>query len=105
MIKIEKDDKEQLLKLLIPLASLEDRRERKALLIRAGLEELIPQMHLDGPPNVAIPLMINHLSSFGKVAEGHEALGLFLNTIKEDVGQQQQQFLNEIIIQYRLIIR
>ncbi len=102
MISFDPQDKSELFRLLIAVPTLEERRERKAILIRAGLEELISHMQLDGPSNIAIPLMISHFISYGKMANGRESLGLFLQTVKEDVGLEDRQFLETLLNRYGL---
>lgn len=103
MIPFEPQDKALLLKLLTALPGLEERRDRRAVFVRAGLQDLLSQVYLDGPSKVAIPLIVNHLISYGKVAGGQESLGLLLHTIKDDVGEDDRQFLERILAQYQLL--
>lgn len=103
MIPFEPQDKARLLNMLTALPGLDEHRARRAVFVRAGLQDLLSQVYLDGPSKVAIPLIVNHLINYGKVAGGQEALGLLLQTIKDDVGEDDRQFLEKILAQYQLL--
>ncbi len=103
MVTLSHDDKKQLLDILTRLPILTNEKAREAVLISASLEELRPHIELDGPSGIVIPLMINHMVSYGRLNYEHEALGRFLNTIKGYVGIGNQAFLDSIIRKYQLM--
>jgi len=103
MVNLSAGDQKQLLELLTRLPILASERGREAILISAGLEELRPQMDLSGPSAITIPLMVNLLRSYGRLTYEHEALGRFLNTIKDYVGLEEGEFLDGIITRYGLM--
>ncbi len=103
MVNLHANDRTQLLNLLTPLSILRNQRGREAVLISANLEELIPQIELEGPSAVVIPLMINFFCSYGRLTYEHESLGRFLNTIKGYVGLEEQKILDRIITKYNLM--
>lgn len=90
VVKLETKDQNQLIKVLqdIPLLSSED--GRIAMLESAGLEDIIPYIKSSDQVFVAIKNIIRELSKYGRVTYDNEALGLFLNTLKEVTGIQQQ---------------
>jgi len=103
MVNLSADDRTQLLNLLTPLPILRNQKGREAVLISANLEELIPQIELEGPSAVVMPLMINFFCSYGRLTYEHESLGRFLNTIKGYIGLEEQEFLDKIIRKYQLM--
>jgi V8-like Glu-specific endopeptidase len=103
MIQLDYNDQSQLIQLLTPLPILSSVNGRVSILEAALLEKLIPQMPLSDPSVVAIPLMLRELRVYGRVTYEHEALGRFLNTIKNYVGVTEQEFLDKLIFKYKLM--
>ncbi len=103
MIYLDADDKTRLIELLIPLPILADERAREAILFRANLEEFHAQIDCTGTAATAVPLLIRHLCTLGEISNGQTALGYFLNAVKEQVGKQQQVFLESLITKYSLL--
>ncbi len=103
MVNLSADNKKQLLDILTHLPVLTNEKGREAVFISACLEDLRPHVDLSGPSSVAIPLVINTLISYGRLNYEHEALGRFLNTIKDYVGVDVQEFLDSIITKYQLM--
>ncbi len=103
MIILKPEDQSKLIQLLTPLPLLSSANGRIAVLEAAALEALIPHMPLSDPSVVAIPLILRELRVYGRVTYEHEALGRFLNTIKNYVGVTEQEFLDKLIFKYELM--
>jgi V8-like Glu-specific endopeptidase len=69
----------------------------------ADLKQLSPMMDLSGASFVAVSEIVSYLSKYGRLTYDHEALGLFLNTLKGFVGVQQQQFLDTLLTKYDMM--
>jgi V8-like Glu-specific endopeptidase len=104
MIKLSIDDNKKLLEILMPMPILTTEKGREAVFISASLDELRPQIDLSGPSSIAIPILINRLCAYGRLNYEHEALGRFLNTIKNYTGIEDSQFFNYIISKYNLMV-
>lgn len=106
MITLSVEDRRGLLKYLESLPSLDTVRGRKQLLIASGLEKIIPQLDLEGPTRVVISDTIHILESYGKIAYGNEALGVFLNAVKQyfDVGAELNGFIDLLLAKYNLMV-
>ncbi|MEB3215893.1 MAG: trypsin-like peptidase domain-containing protein [Nostocales cyanobacterium 94392] len=103
MINLEAEDRKQLITLLKDLPELATERSRQQLLELADLKPLIPMMDISGKPFVAVSEIVSYLSNYGRLTYDHEALGLFLNTLKGFVGVQQQQFLDKLLTKYDMM--
>jgi len=103
MIDWNIEDRKQLITLLRDLPELGTERSRLQILELAGLKQLIPMMNLSGAPFVAVSEIISYLSNYGRLTHDHEALGLFLNTLKGFVGVQQQEFLDGLLTRYDMM--
>ena len=64
---------------------------------------IAPRIDLSGSPFLAINEIINVLSKHGHLTYDHEALGLFLNTLKDFVGIQEQEFIDELLTRYDMM--
>ncbi|MEQ8963796.1 MAG: hypothetical protein RLP02_38815 [Coleofasciculus sp. C2-GNP5-27] len=93
MINLKNEDRQQLIALLKDIPELSNERSRQQFLIEAGLTPLLPRLDLSGSPFTAISEIITKLSSYGRLSDNREALGVFLNALKifDTVGVQQQQ--------------
>jgi len=80
-------------------------RGRLQLLQSAGLEQVIPQINLEGEPFVVVGQIIHVLETYGRVSFEHEALGVFLNTIKEFIGSgdENREFIDYLLREYHLM--
>ena len=103
MINFESEDRKQLIALLQDLPELATERSRSQMLELAGLKQLVPRINLSGNTFVAISEIVSHLSNYGRLTDENEALGLFLSTIKEFVGVQQQEFLDRMLKKYNMM--
>jgi V8-like Glu-specific endopeptidase len=70
---------------------------------RAGLDDLLPAINLNGTPQTVLYNTIIYLDRYGKVSYDHFALGRFLNSVIDDVGVDQQNYLRSIISKYNLM--
>jgi V8-like Glu-specific endopeptidase len=103
MTTLDSEDLNQLITLLKDLPELANERSRLQSLERAGLRRLVSRIDLSGSPHTAIHGIVSYLSKFGRLTYDHEALGLFLNAIKGDVGVQQQEFLDMLLKKYAMM--
>ncbi len=103
MVNLEIEDRKQLITLLKELPELTTQRSRQQILELAGLQELAPMIDLSGASFVAVSEIVSYLSNRGRLTYDHEALGLFLNTLKGFVGVQQQEFLDRLLTKYEMM--
>jgi len=106
MIKININDRKTLIRLLESLYLLQTYRGRKQLLEYSGLSFISPHIDLEGPSFVFISDLLNYLEVYGRVTYDHEALGMFLNSVKEFLGESEenQRFIDKILSNYNLMI-
>ncbi|MEM7124841.1 MAG: trypsin-like peptidase domain-containing protein [Chloroflexota bacterium] len=103
MVNLSHEDQLKLIQILQHLPELADEPSRRLMLNLAGLNELAPRIRLDGPQFVAVSQIISYLANYGRLSYEHEALGLFLNSIKGYAGVEQQEFLDELLIKYEMM--
>ncbi|MEM7553063.1 MAG: trypsin-like peptidase domain-containing protein [Cyanobacteria bacterium P01_A01_bin.84] len=103
MVNLEAEDRKQLITLLKDLPELATERSRQQMLELADLKQLLPMMDISGTRFVAVSEIVSYLSNYGRLTYNHEALGLFLNTLKGSVGMQQQQFLDRLLTKYDMM--
>jgi hypothetical protein len=103
MVNLEAEERKQLITLLKDLPELATERSRSSILEIAGLKQLTPMIDLSGSPFVAVSAIVSYLSNYGRLTYDHEALGLFLNTLKSFVGVQQQVFLDMLLTKYDMM--
>jgi formylglycine-generating enzyme required for sulfatase activity len=103
MVNLTLEDQKQLITLLKDLPELATERSRQQILALAGLKQLVSRIDLSGAPFVAVSEIVNYLSNYGRLTYDHEALGLFLSTLKSFVGVQQQVFLDMLLTKYDMM--
>lgn len=103
MVNLSTDDRQQLIILLKELPELASEESRRAMLEFAGLKQLVSNIDISGPPFVAISQIVSYLSNYGRLTYEHEALGLFLNSVKNYVGVEQQNTLDMLLIKYDMM--
>jgi V8-like Glu-specific endopeptidase len=103
MVNLEVEDRKQLITLLKDIPELATERSRKQILELADLKQLIPMIDLSGASFVAVSEIVSYLSKYGRLTYDHEALGLFLNTLKGFVGVHQQLFLDMLLTKYDMM--
>src|SRR5260370_4348744 len=105
MSKLALHDRNKLVKILESLPLLQTYRGRRQVLDSAGLEKVASQIDLEGPPFLAVSEMIYVLEAYGRISYDHEALGMFLNTVKEYMGSSEgnREFIERLLIDYDLM--
>lgn len=105
MIKLKIEHRRQLIKILESMPLLGTYRGRLQILQSAGLENVIPQIDLEGEPFVVVSQIVQVLEAYGRVSYEHEALGVFLNTVKEFIGgaEENREFIEYLMKQYDLM--
>ncbi|MEQ8538220.1 MAG: hypothetical protein RIB93_12325 [Coleofasciculus sp. D1-CHI-01] len=105
MLNLKNEDRQQLIALLKDIPELSNERSRQRFLTEAGLTQLLPRLDLSGSPFTAISEIITNLSNYGRLNDDREALAVFLNALKifDTVGVQQQQFIDRLLTDYKMI--
>ncbi len=103
MVILDVQDRRQLIALLQDMPELATEQSRRLLLEDAGLKKLLPRITLSGASSTASSQIVSYLANFGILSENCEALGVFLNGIKDLVGQEQQAFLSILLKKYKMM--
>jgi V8-like Glu-specific endopeptidase len=103
MIHWNIEDRKQLITLLKDLPELGTERSRLQILELAGLKQLVPMIDISGTSFVSASEIVSYLSQYGRLTHDHEALGLFLNTLKSFMGIQKQEFLDGLLTKYDMM--
>ena len=103
MINFDSEDLTQLMTFLQDLQELANEKSRRQILDVAGLRKLEASIDISGAPRTAVHEIVTYLLDYGRLTYKHEALGLFLNTIKGYVGVQQQEFLDMLLKKYTMM--
>lgn len=103
MVNLSVEDRQQLITLLKNVPELATEKSRRELLEFAGLGRLLPNIDASGSTFVAVSHFVSYLASYGRLTYEHEALGLFLNSIKSFVGVEQQTTLDKLLIKYNMM--
>src|SRR4030067_2241730 len=106
MVKLKSEDRSKLLSILEKLPIMGEYESRRQILISAGLEEVIPQINLQGSPFVVVGKIIETLEHYGRVTFDHEALGRLLNRLKEIIGADDeiQAFFDYLLLNYKMMV-
>lgn len=104
MINLTTEDRQHLVALLKDLPELASEASRREILELAGLKQVIPMIDLSGAPLIAISRIVGYLVNFGRLTYDNEALGLFLNSIKNLTGVEQQDLIDRLLTQYEMMI-
>lgn len=106
MIRLKYEDRNKLHGILEKLPIMGDYENRRQLLISAGLDEVIPQINLQGSSFVVASSIIEILESYGKVTFEHEALGCLINRLKSLIGvdNEIQAFLDHLLLDYSMMV-
>lgn len=106
MINLSIEDNQQLINILQRIPQLISERERPSLLIATGLGDFLPRLDISGSAFAAVNQIVNVFSNYGRLRNGQEALGIFLNGIIEGqlVGEEQQAFLGYLLTKYHMMI-
>jgi hypothetical protein len=106
MTRLAGNDRRVLVALLARQPLLQMYKGRRQMVELAGLNAVVPQVDLEGPTLVAIGELVQVLEAYGRVTYEHEALGLFLNAIKETIGpsDEAQAVIDDILGKYKLMV-
>ncbi len=96
-MNLDREDRQQLITLLQHLPELGREQDRRTILESAGLKQLASNIDLSGSPSMAVSRIVGDLSEYGRFKDGNQALELFLKTIKDLVGFEQQEFLQRLL--------
>lgn len=99
------NDLKVLIDRLISHTSMTNENARRAVIIHAGLGDLIPKLKLQGTAADAVPSIIWSLAAHGHVSEDVHALGLFLKGLTDPLysGMDQQKYLQGFINRHQLL--
>jgi V8-like Glu-specific endopeptidase len=106
-IQLSSVDFQQLLSMVQALPDFGTERDRRRL-VAAALEGvpksdvILARLDLSGPPMSAAVEVIRFLASFGQVAYGKEALGVFLNYLQPFLGDEATGFIAHLFANYPL---
>jgi V8-like Glu-specific endopeptidase len=103
MVELSTADRRRVVDILASIPELSTASSRQVMLDLAGLSKLAPHIDLAGPTFIAVNNIVSFLSHYGRMTWDHEALGLFLNLIKDLCGLEQQQALAAILQRYDLM--
>lgn len=103
MVNLATKDLQDLVDLLKDLPILINENDRRDFLELCGLKKIISQIQLSGPQLIVTTRIITFLAQYGRLTYDHEALGLFLNTIKSFLGVEQQEFVDTLLQKYQMM--
>jgi V8-like Glu-specific endopeptidase len=103
VIDLSVADRQRLVLMLRDVPELATESSRRRLLELAGLDALAGNIDVSGSPFEAVSQIVVYLASYGRVSGGQQALGLFLNLLKEFVGPDRQQVLGDLLSRYRMM--
>lgn len=103
MVNLEIEDRNKLIEVLTDIPELGRERDRRLMLELAGLEKLVSKIDISGTPFFAIGEIVSYLSKHGRLTYEREALGQFLNAIKEVTGIEQKEYFNKLLSKYNMM--
>jgi hypothetical protein len=76
-----------------------DRDRRQARLMRAfaAYPGLLDRIATDGETGVFLSLMLQTVRDYGEVEPGHPALAVLLESIRDEVGAENRQRIDQIL--------
>jgi len=83
----------EIVELLKPLSCFENERARRALLVSAGLRDVLTDVDCAGASQEFVPLLLHRLLEYGDI-EGEPALFLLLRSVAETVGMEKKRLLH-----------
>jgi nucleoside phosphorylase len=81
---------------LLQFDAFRTQEARQALLFHAGLQDISPQISLNGSSNVFVPQLLQTLIAFGSLPNGQLALDALLDTFAYYIGVDRQAALRAI---------
>lgn len=102
-INLETEDQKQLIRVIKDIPELGSEPSRRQMLELAGLKELATHIDVSGSTFFGTNEIISYLSKLGRLTYENAVLGLFLNTLKEVTGIQQQEFIDKLLNKYNMM--
>ena len=103
MVKLETKDNQDLILMLAQQDAMMSPTSRREALWLAGLAKLLPLIDVSGAPLVSTSSIVRYLASYGRITYENEALGQFLNTMKLQVGVEQQDLIDRLLLKYQMM--
>lgn len=103
MIELSREEHRKLVDLISGMPEMATPQARIQMLDLSGLARLTPQIDVNGSALIVSSTIVSHLARFGRISWDHEALGLFLNTIMDFLGVDQQEYVSEILLRHRMM--
>ncbi|MEA5467724.1 trypsin-like peptidase domain-containing protein [Spirulina sp. 06S082] len=104
MVALNAGDRKQLIALLKDLPELEDERSRQEFLEYVDLGDFVSKIDLSGKQFVAVSAIVRYLSQYGRLrSNGCEALGIFLDGLRDSVGGENGAFLEALLTKYNMM--
>jgi V8-like Glu-specific endopeptidase len=104
VVALTNDDRRKVVELLASIPDLGDAAGRRGVLEFAGLGDQARHIDLGGSAFAANNRVVGHLAAYGRVSRENEALGLFLNSVKLLVGEEQQRYLSTVLNRYAMMV-
>lgn len=90
-----------IIEFLVPLNQFQTTPGRQTLLLAAGLDAILPQITLSGPPQEFVVQLVQRLWQYGRLPDGTPALVRLLEELATQVGTDRQQLIREFCQQLR----
>ena len=106
-VNLDTRDYQNLFNILKKLPDMATVEGRQMLLAFSGFKNQIPMFNLSGSGMVAANEIITRLSALGRLTYEEEALGRFLNALKENmivVDKVEQKILDELLVKYNMMM-
>ena len=103
MARLTTEDRNRIIDLLIERDDLRDPGTLKLIFTRADLQKLLPMINLAGAPMIVVSNIVSYLEQYGRVTYEHEALGRFLNTLKDFLGIDEKALIDNLTAKYNLM--
>lgn len=106
VVNLEDSDRAQLITVLQDIPELATERGRQLMLemIRSNLKDKISHIDVSGSTFLAVSEIVRYLSQVGYLTYDNEPLGVFLNTLKGVTGIQQQEFIDQLLNKYDMML-
>ena len=101
MVTLKPEDKNNFVNLVKGKGYLFD--ELKSIFQKSDLQKTVSKVKFDGEPETVLYNIITFLEQYGQISLDHEALGLFLKTMYDSVGYQEQVYVVEFLKKYDLL--
>ena len=87
----------EIIEFLIGFSNLQNEEGRRALLLNAGLKDIIPILKFKLGTKDYVSILINELDKYGTLSDGQNALISLLEEMKSDIGMEGQTKLHSFI--------